>query len=169
MLITEEYRELNAQLHKRNKHYGTSGREFAPQIRDLAEALKTTDILDYGCGKGTLAMNLPYEIHQYDPAIPEHTTPPEPADMVVCTDTLEHIEPDCLEEVLDDLQRLTKLVLFCTVATIPAMKHLPDGRNAHLTVQPDTWWLPKLMARFKLRHLNGMDGRFQVVMEPLHD
>lgn len=169
MLISEEYRDLNAELHKRNKHYGTTGKEFAPQIRDLAEALKTKDLLDYGCGKGTLAMNLPYDIHQYDPAIPEYATPPEPADIVICTDTLEHIEPDCLDTVLDDLARLTKLLFFGSVATIPAFKHLPDGRNAHLIVESDMWWLEKLSKRFVLRHFQGLDGRFQVVMEPPHD
>jgi hypothetical protein len=41
---------------------------------DGAEAvaeLKTTSILDYGCGKGYLAKALPFPIWEYDPAIPE--------------------------------------------------------------------------------------------------
>jgi hypothetical protein len=32
----------------------------------------------------------------------------------------------------------------------PALKTLPDGRNAHLIQEPVEWWLPKIMQRFDL-------------------
>jgi hypothetical protein len=33
----------------------------------------------------------------------------------------------------------------------PALKTLPDGRNAHLIQEPVEWWLPKIMQRFDLQ------------------
>jgi 2-polyprenyl-3-methyl-5-hydroxy-6-metoxy-1,4-benzoquinol methylase len=65
---------------------------------------------------------------------------PEPHDIVACTDVLEHIEPDCLDDVLKDIRRCTKKVAFLLIATRPAIKVLADGRNAHLIQQPYTWW-----------------------------
>jgi hypothetical protein len=55
--------------------------------------------------------------------------------MVACIDVLEHIEPKLLENVLDDLQRVTREIGFFTVSTVLAEKTLADGRNAHLIVE----------------------------------
>ena len=70
--------------------------------------------------------------------------------MVVCIDVLEHIEPECLDDVLDDLQRLVIKYGFFTIHTGPAQKVLPDGRNAHLTQEPLSWWNEKLESRFTM-------------------
>ena len=145
MLITETYRQQNQQLHEQNEHYGTSGHKWAATIEELAGAMRTSDILDYGWGKQTLKGILPY-VRGYNPCIPGLDDEPFPADIVVCTDVLEHIEPDCLDAVLDDLRRVTGSALFATVATGPAKKILPDGRNAHLIQRPYDWWLPKFWA-----------------------
>jgi hypothetical protein len=77
-------------------------------------------------------------------------------------DVLEHIEPDCLDDVLDDLKRVTKGIGFFTVACGPAAKVLPDGRNAHLIQEPPEWWLPKLLERFDLYTFQRMPGGFAV-------
>lgn len=170
-LISENYRELNRQLHADRDDYGTSGIHFADYIGGLAAAIGTDDILDYGAGKQTLANALPqYAIKSYDPAIESISTYPQPADLVVCTDVLEHIEPECLDAVLDEIQRLTKRVAFVTVATTPAKKDLPDGRNAHLTIESYRWWLPKLWTRFKIDQFQTLaDLHFMIVMRPLED
>jgi 2-polyprenyl-3-methyl-5-hydroxy-6-metoxy-1,4-benzoquinol methylase len=169
VLISEEYRELNRQLHADRKDYGVLGKQVAPHIRQLAESMQTTDVLDYGCGKGTLGANLPFPIQQYDPALPEYDAPPVQADLVVCIDVLEHIEPECLADVLNDLQRVTRHVLFLTVHTAPAVKTLSDGRNAHLIIEPVEWWLPRLMDRFVLRSVNAEDSRFHAMLEARHN
>lgn len=90
----------------------------------------------------------------YDPGVPELSEMPQPTQMVVTIDVLEHIEPDCLEDVLDHLEELTKEILFATVHTGPAGKNLPDGRNAHLIQKPSEWWLPKFQERFILKGFN---------------
>lgn len=162
MLITEHYKQLNADLHKSNQSYGMSGGKWANQIAELSIALDTRDVLDYGCGKSTLALNLPFQINQYDPAIAKYAKRPDPADIVVCTDVLEHIEPDCLDSVLDDLRRLMKKVGFFTVATRPARKTLGDGRNAHLIQENYRWWLPRLLDRFEIKNINVEEDEFIV-------
>ena len=96
-LISDQYLELNKQLHEENKFYGTQGQKYLDEVIKLAKLFNTQDILDYGCGKSTLANNLPFTIQQYDPAITKYSCPPREADIVVCTDVIEHIEPWCLE------------------------------------------------------------------------
>lgn len=150
MLITDEYRKMNQTLHADKATYGASGKRWVPQVLDLVNFYNTKDILDYGCGKGTLRTALPYKIKEYDPAIEGKDKPPDPAEIVVCVDVLEHIEPDHLDEVLDHLQQLTRLAGFFVAATRPAKKHLPDGRNAHLIIEDANWWLSKLSDRFRV-------------------
>jgi len=130
----------------------------------IAQLLNTRDILDYGCGQRTLEQALGFPIRNYDPAIPGLDTPPEPADLVVCTDVLEHIEPECLDDVLDDLRRVTRKVGFFVIANRPAKKILPDGRNAHLIQEGIDWWRPRIAARFALHQIGVQpDEHFFVV------
>jgi 2-polyprenyl-3-methyl-5-hydroxy-6-metoxy-1,4-benzoquinol methylase len=163
MLISESYREQNRELHN-NPNYGTSSAKWVNEVRGIAQTYAAQSILDYGCGKGLLKQSLP-NIAEYDPAIEGKDEPPAPADLVVCTDVLEHIEPELLDAVLDDLKRLTKRVGFFTIATRPAKKVLSDGRNAHLIQESHKWWLPKLTERFTLRNFINRGGDFIVVVE----
>ena len=155
MLITDEYRKLNENLHETNKHYGTSGHKWAQQLIQLTKLVQSTDVLDYGCGKSTLAQNLPFAIREYDPAIPKHSAPPAPADIVICTDVLEHIEPDCVVEVLKNICRLTKQLAFLGVANHAAKKVLEDGRNAHLIQENELFWLGHILPLFHLLQFNS--------------
>jgi hypothetical protein len=70
--------------------------------------------------------------------------------MVVCTDVLEHVEPEYLDNVLADIAGLTKQYAYFNISLMEAMKTLPDGRNAHLIVQPWQWWAEKLREYFTL-------------------
>jgi hypothetical protein len=169
-LITEEYRRMQEELH-RNPNYGVASVQYAPLVAQAIEAVKATDLLDYGAGKGRLGQTLaqimkrPLRIHHYDPAVPQWSAPPPPTQFVACIDVLEHIEPDLLDTVLDDLQRLTVGHGFFTVHTGPAVKVLPDGRNAHLIQQPASWWLPKFLQRFELVVFNRMPQGFWIMVE----
>lgn len=147
MLISPQYREQNKQLHE-DPAYGFSGHKVARRVYEIAEKVGSLDILDYGCGKRSLERSLGFSIRNYDPCIDGLDAPPEPAEIVACIDVLEHIEPECLDAVLDDIRRLTKRNAFLTIASRPAKKILPDGRNAHLIQEGPAWWLPKLFQRF---------------------
>jgi hypothetical protein len=146
-LISDTYRQLNQQLHETNLAYGVGGGKHAATILKLAATLKTQSILDYGCGKGYLAKAIPFPIWEYDPAVPGKQETPRPADIVVCTDVLEHIEPEHLHFVLDDLRRCVKQVGYFVIHTGPAGKTLPDGRNTHLIQQGEEWW-HKVLSNF---------------------
>lgn len=165
-VISKEYKELNERLHNDNKTYGTSGWKWAPHIDKLSKQYQTQDILDYGCGKSTLQENLTFDITQYDPAIPKFSQYPEQHNIVVCTDVLEHIEPEYLDDVLTELHDLAKQVVFLTVATRKACKTLADGRNAHLIVENEKWWMEKLQMKFNITEKFGSTREFTVIGIP---
>jgi len=161
--ISKQYRKLNTRLHELAPHYGCSGHLHAGTIRALMTEFATTDVLDYGCGKCTLQNAIGTAINNFDPCIIALAKPPMPADIVACIEVMEHVEPDYLDRVLDDLRRLTMRVLFATVATVPSTKLLGDGRNAHLIVRPEEWWLARLAAaRFEVRTVERHQFGFYV-------
>lgn len=150
MLISPEYIAQNTWMHEKKPQYGTSGYYRLPEVLELIHRNNPASLLDYGCGKATLCAGLMEHHHQaltiqnYDPAVPAYSIRPSPADFVVCTDVIEHIEPECLDDVLADIKSLTKTFAYFVIALNPAEKHLPDGRNAHLIVETPEWWLAKL-------------------------
>ena len=167
MLITPEYKELQQQFHIDRPDYGTSSPRHVDFVLDLSRKLKTRSILDYGCGKAGLQKGLPFPIFNYDPCMPEYAKRPEGKfDIVVCSDVMEHIEPDLLCDVLDDLQELTGQVIFFNVATRPAGKFLPDGRNAHLIQKQANWWMEQLLRWFDLTSFQIGKGEFTCIMTP---
>lgn len=168
-LISPEYKALNTQLHRENTAYGTSGRNYSDMVEAVCRILKTRSVLDYGCGKGTLAARLPFSIANYDPCIPGLDSPPSPATVVVCTEVLEHIEPENLDAVLDDLARLTLRLVVLTVALGPAEKTLADGRNAHLIVRTEEWWNERIEKRFRLCSRFGTPTGFCFMGQSLND
>jgi hypothetical protein len=169
-LITEEYRKMQEQLHL-NPNYGVASVQYAPLVAEVMQAVGTRELLDYGAGKGRLGLTLqeiikqPLILHHYDPAIPQWSKPPQPCKFVACIDVLEHIEPDLIDNVLDDLARVTAGVGVFTVHTGAAVKVLLDGRNAHLIQKPPSWWLPKFLERFELVTFNRMPQGFWVAVE----
>lgn len=146
--ISDTYRDLNRQLHIQRPDFGRGGAQWAPTVLQLCTRFETNDVLDYGCGKAMLGDAMPFPVQNYDPCIDGYSARPSPADIVVCTDVLEHIEPTFLDEVLGDIQMLANTAVLLHISTVPAQKELPDGRNAHLIVRPAQWWLERLMALF---------------------
>ena len=162
MTISPEYLALNKKLHQEG-NYGLGGFRNAHLVKEQAKFLHTTDILDYGCGTGSLGKTLRaegFQVAEYDPAIEGKDSPPEPADLVFCGDVAEHVEPEYLEAFLDDLRRVTRALIIIIVATYPAKKVLADGRNAHLIINPMSWWLGKLEARFRTEFVQGTNEHF---------
>ena len=170
MTISAEYLAQQKLLH-RNPNYGVASLQYAPLVMEIAGRIKARSISDYGAGKCNLEKKLrelgkgDFQYFPYDPAFPEYG-PPKKADLVCCIDVLEHIEPPYLEAVLADLRRITTKAGLFTIHTGPAVKTLPDGRNAHLIQQPASWWLPRLCGRFEIAHLQRVRNGFWVVVEP---
>lgn len=151
-LITPEYLELQRELHSRPRGYGGGGWKHAVAVARLAGSLQARTVLDYGCGEGTLGTALREAggvlVFDYDPAMPFSKNEKCAADIVVCTDVLEHIEPALLGNVLADIRAHTKRLAYLVIATRPANKFLADGRNAHLIVQPAAWWVEQVREHF---------------------
>ncbi len=149
--ITPEYLASQKWLHNRPKGYGGGGDNWAPAVGNIAWDNECKSILDYGCGQGKLGEKIKslfpsIEFVDYDPAIEgkDSIEKYKTFDMVVCTDVLEHIEPNRLAVVINHLFKLTNKVLFLVIATRPSNKFFQDGRNVHLTIEPASWWVERL-------------------------
>lgn len=168
-VISDGYREMQQSLHK-DANYGVASQAFAPLVAAVLNECGAAKLLDYGSGKGRLREALaehisqPVDVQEYDPAIPGKDEKPEPCEFVACLDVLEHIEPELLNNVLDDLKRVTERFGLFTISTVAAAKALPDGRNAHLIQEEMEWWMPKLMERFRIYSFARVQGGFWVVV-----
>lgn len=147
--ISPEYREQNRQAHQA-PGFGTSGHHYAGVASLIRSITGSATVLDYGCGKGTFAAAVDFPVIEYDPCIPGKDSPPAAADMVVCTDVLEHVEPDRLGAVLAHIAALARRAALIVVHTGPSRRTLPDGRNAHLIQQPAAWWREQVAAHMAI-------------------
>lgn len=158
MKLSRNYEKLYQEHHERKpKHF--SGKMSAEQVREIAalvNLVKPDRILDYGSGKGYQYIQrrlheqwgglLPY---CYDPGVIQISKMPEGLFCgVICTDVMEHIAPEDVDTILDDI--FSKLYpdryvfAYFHISTRPAGKTFMDGENVHLTVQPPEWWDAKL-------------------------
>lgn len=120
LLITPEHLEYQRQEHARKPRpnavlpFGSQGYRWEGIVRGFARQIGAKSILDYGAGKGTLSeVLLEPPVTNYDPV----TFPnlPDPHDLVVCTDVLPFVEPDCLGAVLDHIKELANLAVLFVV------------------------------------------------------
>lgn len=143
--ISKDYVEQLKVLHD-GKTFGTAAR-LPEDFVKIVEEKGVKSILDFGCGKGntTIAMQEKWpdmKIYSYDPV----TAPidlPEQVDMVYSSDVLEHVEPNEIDETLDNLFSISNHQ-YHYIACHLAKKTLTDGRNAHLIVEPSAWWEEKM-------------------------
>ena len=169
--ITPEYAALNRQLHEvPGEKYGTGSYRWDAEVLALRDQTESETVLDYGCGKGLLGVMLgsPHWYYEYDPAIVgKETMPVDHADLVVCTDVLEHIEPEFLDNVLRQIAKIARKAVFLVIATRAADKFLADGRNAHLIQQDAAWWRSKLEESFYVRTWESNGGEVCMTGAPI--
>lgn len=134
------------------EHYGSSSEVYLNDILPHIQALNPTVILDYGCGRSSLATYFWNDgkrlIYRYDPAIPTYKTRPvDKADLILCNDVLEHIFKRDLDRFIQEVKSVSKNVIF-SVSTIPARAKLSNGLNAHVTIESKDWWVRFLEKHF---------------------
>lgn len=147
--FTDEYIKLNKDLHESCDSYGANAGKWMDAIIPIIQQYGIKTVLDYGCGKGVLKTLLKDHVERiegYDPAIDEFKHKPDGAfDLVLCLDVMEHIEPEFTDNVLVDLLSSTNRLMFCNIATSLAAKTLSDGRNTHINIHTENWWLHKML------------------------
>lgn len=140
-------------LHKIGKYFrGKSIRYHEDDIKQLISDTNSRTLLDYGCGKGWQYSKM--KLHEdwgvpepwmYDPGVPGIDKKPRcQFDGVICTDVMEHIPEQYIDETLEELLWFGQRFVFMSIACYPAHKKLPDGQNCHLTVRPPSWWEEKI-------------------------
>lgn len=177
-LISNDYRSQNKLCHEQDKGFGSNGRRWAPLVVEkVQEFLSQTQtiqkvrVLDYGCGQNLLYRELAtnhqeifklIEFVSYDPAVPKFIkTPKKYHNFVICTDVLEHVEPDKLDAVIDHLFTLSLNGIFINVPYRLGNRTLPNGSPCHKTVKDAIWWMAKIhkYATKKTRCKNGVSYR----------
>jgi hypothetical protein len=105
MSISNEYLNQLKILHSKSA-FG-SGSQIPEIVKNILDTGNIKSFLDFGSGKGFLSNQIAKEypnikLYTYDPV----TSPidlPINVDMTYSSDVLEHIEPDLLDETLQDL------------------------------------------------------------------
>jgi len=160
------YREMH--VHGARAHGATPEQTFpglsllphAERIRNLTADFGAKTILDYGAGKGRQYelndIRLPdgpsfpniaafwnvESITCYDPGYEPHNKFPTGVfDGVVTTDALEHCPVEDLPWIVAEIFGFAREFVYLNVACYPALKSLPNGENAHCTVEPIDWWI----------------------------
>ena len=115
---------------------------WCDRVEAIARRVDAHTILDYGSGPSRgISRFLTRTVRDYDPGVEGLDIPPKPVDLVCCIHTLEHVEPDCLDAVVDHLQWLARKAVFVVVSCEPSTsKVLPDGTPWHTLVRDATWW-----------------------------
>ena len=119
-------------------------------IVKMIELTQAKSLLDFGCGKGkqytgwgelTAHITLGMMPALYDPGVKEFEKVPEGKfDGVYSTDVMEHIPKDELQDALEIIFNKASKFVFLAICTQPAMQLLPNGENAHCTLEPIEWW-----------------------------
>lgn len=118
------------------------------EITKLVKAYNAKTLLDYGSGKGRQYTER-YTHKEwggimptcYDPGYGPFSKKPDGIfDGVICTDVAEHIPTNEVPGFLEDVLKYADKFAVLKIATRAARKFLPDGRNAHLTIQAPEWW-----------------------------
>ncbi len=139
---------------------GRSLPKHADNIQTVLNVLGSETILDYGSGKGRQYAPLEIEaangktypdikafwgvksITCYDPGYkPFSDLPSGTFDRVISTDVLEHCPKVDIPWIVREMFSFAREFVYLNVACYPAGKTLPNGENAHCTLEPPEWWL----------------------------
>jgi hypothetical protein len=158
-MISDEYKIQLQKLHGREKF--SSGLIKYVEIKKFIELYQPKSLLDYGCSTGKLIEQLKIDfpninpLDGFDPAVPMFDTIKEKSyDCIISNDVIEHIEPEFLDQTLEQMQELFKSCAWFIIACYPAKKQLLDGRNAHLIIESPEWWISKIQSIFSKSSIN---------------
>ena len=156
---TPEYAAMQREMHDVG-NYGLwgdfnvefVGRAIVPVYQSIR---RPVTVLDYGAGSGALGDELEtlfkaVTVTRYDPFAPKWRDGAEPGvhDVVNCSDVMEHVEPQCVDNTLRYIDDRTRYIATFAIGIEEADKNLPNGDNAHITLRSPQWWARKLQKYF---------------------
>ena len=147
-MISEKYKKVLETIHE-STPFGKRAK-FPKHLEKFIKDVKPTSMIDFGCGKGRLIDRIKevypdINVRGYDPGNTSFNSPIDKSvDLLMSTDVLEHVEPVYLEETLKFLSTKSRYV-YHQIACSPAKLILPDGRNAHLIIENQSWWRQKFL------------------------
>ena len=167
-VVSEEYKKLLQHEHSTTQ-WGIMAGNMIGILEGWLRENNAMEVLDYGAGSSSFkkALTTPdIAVYEYDPGVPGIDHTPEPRDHSICIDVLEHIEPNLIDGVIEDLARVTKVSGYFTIAMYPAKRILKDGRNAHLIIEDMSWWMNKLCKHFNVIRISEKNKQLDVEVEP---
>lgn len=168
-LVSDDYMNTLKKEHS-TEHWGTSAGSMVDTLHDWLKRNNAKEVIDYGCGSSSFKSNLPddadYTVYEYDPGIPGKEGLHTPKDFLISIDVLEHVEPELIDNVIQQIASSIKVQGYLTIAMYPAMRILQDGRNAHLIVEEMPWWVEKLSKYLDIISIKKTNGQLDVIAEP---
>jgi hypothetical protein len=148
-LINADYKRQLQKMHSSDTKFNRSGEKKLKKIKSYLKKYAPTSLIDFGCGRGEIIPLLAelYNINAigYDPGVAKfENIPTTPSESLTSTDVLEHVEPEMINYTLKTISKLFTKSAFLLIASYPAKKRLPDGRNAHLIIESFDWWKIKI-------------------------
>ncbi|MGB0203375.1 MAG: methyltransferase domain-containing protein [Acholeplasmataceae bacterium] len=154
--IHDKYINLYKEKIKENPNYARGAETFkhgsGEIILNLMKKTNSKTLLDYGCGQGKQYFekkfheknNIPLPT-LYDPAVEAFSNlPSESFDGIITTDVFEHIPKEVIPMTLEYIFSHAKKFVYIKLATNHAKNLLPNGENAHCTVETYDWWKNKI-------------------------
>lgn len=88
---------------------------------DIAKTTNPSSVLDYGCGNGLILKDFDnIESYGYDPFVKKYQLyPTVPCDLVLAHHSINHVETQFFDIVLNNLQSLTKQHLVAKIVILP--------------------------------------------------
>ena len=153
--MNKKYLEQYKLLYKIKPKYGASSVKFFDILYSMLEKEKDNIIyvLDYVCGRSPLLKMLQeklnyLKIFRYDPVFDEYNTLPKcKIDFVICTDVLQHVPIDELDETINKISSISKKCFFHIKCTDHPTK-FPNGEPTNITIREKEWWKKYLLKYF---------------------
>ena len=148
--------------HERGKYASLIGTRYGSSNHgqhaySLVQSFKPRFVVDFGCGRnlfmqhlrklGIDGLGVDFAFPEADMVAPMHRVPLSAgiAEVVTAFDALEHLLPEEVDEVLDEMRRIAVpggrfVFSICTRES----RHQVNGEGLHPTVKPRGWWLERI-------------------------
>jgi len=148
--------------HERGKYAALTGTRYGSSNHGqhayaLVQSFKPRFVVDFGCGRnlfmqhlrrlGIDGLGVDFAFPEADIVAPMHRVPLSAgiAEVVTAFDALEHLLPEEVDEVLDEMRRIgVRGGRFVFSICTRESRHQVNGEGLHPTVKPRGWWLERI-------------------------